>query len=64
MILKLIEKKFIQKKLNFQYLHHMALVDMIQHYEIEGKDYPLEYVRWTLNRNMKSYVNLIDSGKN
>ena len=32
-------------------------------YEIEGKDYPLEYVRWTLNRNMKSYVNLIDSGK-
>ena len=32
-------------------------------YEIEGNDYPLEYVRWTLNRNMKSYVNLIDSGK-
>ena len=32
-------------------------------YEVEGKDYPLEYVRWTLNRNMKSYVNLIDSGK-
>ena len=22
-------------------------------YEIEGNDYPLEYVRWTLNRNMK-----------
>ena len=32
-------------------------------YEIEGYDYPLEYVRWTLNRNMKSYVSLIDSGK-
>ena len=32
-------------------------------YEIEGKDYPLEYVRWTLNRNMKSYINLIDSQK-
>ena len=32
-------------------------------YEIEGKDYPLEYVRWTLNRNMKSYINLIDNQK-
>ena len=32
-------------------------------YEIEGKDYPLEYVRWTLNRNMKSYVKLIDDEK-
>jgi predicted dehydrogenase/threonine dehydrogenase-like Zn-dependent dehydrogenase len=32
-------------------------------YEIEGRDYPLEYVRWTLNRNMKSYVNLIDNKK-
>tara|TARA_B100000989_G_scaffold259305_1_gene209440 strand:+ start:417 stop:2534 length:2118 start_codon:yes stop_codon:yes gene_type:complete len=32
-------------------------------YEIDGLDYPLEYVRWTLNRNMKSYVNLIDSEK-
>ncbi len=32
-------------------------------YEIDGKDYPIEYVRWTLNRNMKSYVNLIDNGK-
>ncbi len=32
-------------------------------YEIEGSDYPLEYVRWTLNRNMKSYVNLIDNEK-
>ena len=32
-------------------------------YENEGKDYPLEYVRWTLNRNMKSYIDLIDSKK-
>ena len=23
----------------------------------------MEYVRWTLNRNMKSYVSLIDSGR-
>ena len=31
--------------------------------ENEGKDYPLEYVRWRLNRNMKSYIDTIDSKK-
>lgn len=29
-------------------------------YEIEGNDYPLPYVRWTLNRNMKTYSNMIE----
>lgn len=33
-----------------------------RHYEIEGKDYPLAYVRWTLNRNMQAYVDLVSSG--
>ena len=32
-------------------------------YEKEGLDYPLEYVRWTLNRNMQTYVDLIDRKK-
>ncbi|MFL2676285.1 MAG: Gfo/Idh/MocA family oxidoreductase [Alphaproteobacteria bacterium] len=32
-------------------------------YEEEGFDYPLEYVRWTLNRNMQTYVDLIDRKK-
>ena len=34
-----------------------------QNYEKEGVDYPLEFVRWTLNRNMQTYINLIDKKK-
>jgi predicted dehydrogenase/threonine dehydrogenase-like Zn-dependent dehydrogenase len=32
-------------------------------YEIEGKDYPYDYVRWTENRNMEAIVDLISSKK-
>lgn len=32
-------------------------------YEEGGVDYPYHYVRWTENRNMSSYVELISSGK-
>lgn len=32
-------------------------------YEIEGRDYPHAYVRWTENRNMEAYLNLLLDGK-
>lgn len=32
-------------------------------YEIDGNDYPLSYIRWTLNRNMGAYLDLIAAGK-
>jgi predicted dehydrogenase len=32
-------------------------------YEIEGRDYPYAYVRWTQNRNMSSYLDLIAQKK-
>ena len=32
-------------------------------YEIEGRDYPYAYVRWTQNRNMQAYLELIASGQ-
>ncbi len=32
-------------------------------YELEGKDYPYDYVRWTENRNMETIVNLIHQKK-
>lgn len=32
-------------------------------YEVEGKDYPYEYVRWTEKRNMKAYLDLIKQKK-
>lgn len=32
-------------------------------YEEHGVDYPISYVRWTENRNMKEFVRLIQTGK-
>lgn len=32
-------------------------------YELEGKDYPYDYVRWTENRNMETIVDLIRQKK-
>lgn len=32
-------------------------------YELEGRDYPLPYVRWTENRNMEAYLQLLANGK-
>lgn len=31
-------------------------------YELEGQDYPFGYVRWTENRNMAAYLELLASG--
>lgn len=32
-------------------------------YEVEGHDYPIAYVRWTENRNMQAYLDLIERGR-
>ncbi len=32
-------------------------------YEVDGHDYPFAYVRWTLNRNMQAYLDLIARGR-
>lgn len=32
-------------------------------YEEDGRDYPIAYVRWTENRNMQAYVDLLTKGK-
>ncbi|MBU0672786.1 MAG: bi-domain-containing oxidoreductase, partial [Candidatus Margulisbacteria bacterium] len=32
-------------------------------YEVKGQDYPFEYVRWTENRNMNSFLQLLSAGK-
>lgn len=34
-----------------------------RHYEEEGADYPVAYVRWTENRNMREYLRLLAEGK-
>jgi len=32
-------------------------------YEFKGIDYPIDYVRWTLNRNMLSFMEMLKNGK-
>src|SRR5262249_13400683 len=32
-------------------------------YESDGHDYPFAYVRWTLNRNMQAYLDLVARGR-
>jgi predicted dehydrogenase/threonine dehydrogenase-like Zn-dependent dehydrogenase len=32
-------------------------------YEVKGMDYPIGYVRWTLKRNMQSFLELVKEGK-
>ncbi len=32
-------------------------------YELDGQDYPYAYVRWTENRNMQAYLQLLADGK-
>src|SRR5207245_7709281 len=32
-------------------------------YEVDGHDYPFGYVRWTLNRNMQAYLDLLARGR-
>ena len=34
-----------------------------QKYEVGGVDYPYAYVRWTENRNMQAYLDLVASGR-
>lgn len=34
-----------------------------QRYEEQGLDYPIGYVRWTENRNMSEYINLLSENK-
>jgi predicted dehydrogenase/threonine dehydrogenase-like Zn-dependent dehydrogenase len=32
-------------------------------YEVEGRDYPIGYVRWTENRNLEEYLRLLGEGR-
>ncbi len=34
-----------------------------RHYEEDGLDYPIGYVRWTENRNMEEYLRLVSEGR-
>lgn len=54
---------FYQKELDFLISASYGPGRYDPMYEEGGQDYPLPYVRWTENRNMQAYIQLLASGK-
>jgi predicted dehydrogenase/threonine dehydrogenase-like Zn-dependent dehydrogenase len=56
-------KDFYQKELTVLMSRSLGPGRYDPVYEEKGVDYPIEYVRWTLNRNMESFMDLLSSGR-
>ncbi len=56
-------KEFYQKELKMLMTRSLGPGRYDPVYEEQGVDYPLEYVRWTLNRNMEAFMTLVKSGQ-
>lgn len=54
---------FYQKELDFFISTSYGPGRYDTHYEEEGMDYPIGYVRWTENRNMSEYLRLAAEGR-
>jgi len=60
----LFEQEFVQQKeieIIFSMTYGPGRYDA--EYEFQGKDYPYHYVRWTENRNMEAFLNLVKAQK-
>jgi predicted dehydrogenase/threonine dehydrogenase-like Zn-dependent dehydrogenase len=55
-------KLYYQKELNIRMSRSLGPGRYDPAYEEKGVDYPLGYVRWTLNRNMESFLDLLGQG--
>ena len=56
-------KIYYKKELNFRISRSYGPGRYDQEYEEKGHDYPIGYVRWTENRNMQAFVQLLVEGK-
>jgi predicted dehydrogenase/threonine dehydrogenase-like Zn-dependent dehydrogenase len=54
-------KEYYQKELDLVMSRSLGPGRYDPAYEEKGVDYPLEHVRWTLNRNMGSFLGLLES---
>jgi predicted dehydrogenase len=54
---------FYQKELDFLISASYGPGRYDSKYEEGGSDYPISYVRWTENRNMQAYLELLSSGR-
>jgi len=55
-------KPYFEKELDFRISRSYGPGRYDAEYEQKGHDYPYEYVRWTENRNMRGFVELMSSG--
>ncbi|MDA4126850.1 MAG: Gfo/Idh/MocA family oxidoreductase [Thaumarchaeota archaeon] len=55
-------KEFYQKELKLLMTRSLGPGRYDPVYEEKGIDYPIEYVRWTLNRNIEAFMDLMRSG--
>lgn len=61
--LNLIRQDFYAKELDFRISCSYGPGRYDPTYEEEGLDYPLPFVRWTENRNMQAYLDLLAQGR-
>jgi predicted dehydrogenase len=55
-------KVFFAKELNFQISRSYGPGRYDPQYEMHGRDYPIGFVRWTEQRNLQAFVELLASG--
>ena len=55
-------KPYFEKELDFRISRSYGPGRYDAEYEQKGHDYPYEYVRWTENRNMRGFVDLMAAG--
>lgn len=56
-------KAYYEKELDFRISRSYGPGRYDQTYEEQGRDYPFGYVRWTENRNMQAFVQLLSEGR-
>ncbi len=56
-------KEYFQKELSFKISRSYGPGRYDPGYEEHGNDYPVDYVRWTENRNLQSFLSLLQQGK-
>lgn len=59
--LEIPRKSYYEKELSFVNSRSYGPGRYDPSYEVEGKDYPLGYVRWTEGRNLEAFVDLLGS---
>lgn len=62
-ILKSVSSDFYRKEIDVKFSRSYGPGRYDPHYEEKGIDYPVGYVRWTENRNMRCFLELLASGR-